>query len=328
VKAIQPSTQLGQGVTRVSGVIRSKHEATLSAQSTGTLVRVLAKVGDKVKKGDLLAQLDPTAARIGLEQARASSQVVGATYDGARIETDRARALAATGSISRAGLEKAEIGLRQIAAQVAQSDAALSNAQRVLRESSIKAPFDGVITARLKGVGDTVSGMPPTPILSMVDTESLEVLSQVPEALIDDARRGANLVGTLSPSGAQFDATITNLGAVIDPQSRTVELLADVRAREGNVALRPGALVEIEMSPRGEASASSELYLPSQAISTADKDAFVWVVAGGKAERRGVSVRQVVPGYVRVLGGLDATSLVVADASLPIQEGTLVQVFR
>lgn len=71
VKAIAPATELEASMTRVTGQVRSKQEATLSPQATGTIAKMLVKVGDKVKKGQVLAVLDTSNVAIGVEQARA-----------------------------------------------------------------------------------------------------------------------------------------------------------------------------------------------------------------------------------------------------------------
>lgn len=326
VKAIAPATELDASVMQATGKIRSKQEATLSVQASGPLTRVLVKVGDKVKKGQLLAQVDTSNVRIAVEQARAARALASASLDGATTEVERARLLAQSGSLARAGLDKAEIGFRQAQAQAAQAAAALQNAEEVLRDASLTAPFDGIITARHKNVGDTVTSS--TAILALVDVEGIEVRALVPEAVIDRIQAGSVAQGTLNPSGAKFQAKVTNLGAVIDPQSRTVEVLADVVPGSSKAVLRPGALVELEFSPAAADEGLAGLFLPAQAVGTQGPTGFVWVVEEGKAQRREVKVQRVLPGYVRVVEGLKPEERVVADASLPIQDGASVRVVQ
>jgi multidrug efflux pump subunit AcrA (membrane-fusion protein) len=156
------------------------------------------------------------------------------------------------------------------------------------------------------------------------------VRAMVPEAVVDRVKVGAVVKCTLNPSGAPFEAKVANLGAVIDPQSRTVEVLADVLPSKDGTVLRPGALVELDFSAAagGEGPAMAGLFLPSQAVNAKGQDGFVWVVQDGKAVRRDVKVQRVLPGYVRVLSGLEAKDQVVADASLPLQDGTALQVVQ
>jgi RND family efflux transporter MFP subunit len=331
VRALAPATKLEASVLQATGTVRSKQEATLSAQVSGTLTRVNVKVGDKVKKGQVLAQLDTSNIRIAVEQARAAKAAADASLDGATTEVERARTLAQGGSLARAGLDKAEVGFRQAQAGAAQAAAALKNAEEMLRDATLVAPFDGVITTRTKNVGDFVAMTPPTAIFGLVDVEGLEVRAMVPEAVVDRVKVGSVVKGTLNPSGAPFEAKVANLGAVIDPQSRTVEVLADVLPPKDGTVLRPGALVELDFSAAAGGEGPQDmagLFLPSQAVSAKGQDGFVWVVQGGKAQRRDVKVQRVLPGYVRVLSGLEAQDQVVADASLPLQDGTALQVVQ
>ncbi|SES78847.1 RND family efflux transporter, MFP subunit [Stigmatella erecta] len=327
VKAIAPATKLEANVMQATGQLRSKQEATLSARASGPLTRVLVKVGDKVKKGQVLAQLDTDTLQIAVEQASAARSAAAALLDGATIDVERARKLATSGSLAQSGLDKAEVGFRQAQAQAAQAAAAYKNAQQMLKDASIVAPFDGVITARNKNVGDMVNTS--TSIFGIVDTEGLEVRVLVPEAIIDRIQQGTVAQGSLNPSGARFEVKVANLGAVIDPQSRTVEVLADVVPGKSEATLRPGALVELDFSAvAGEAAGDQGLFLPAQAVSSKGQQGFVWVVQDGKVQRRDVKVQRVLPGYVRVVEGLSSQEQVVADASLPMKDGTAVRVVQ
>ncbi|MDC0707859.1 efflux RND transporter periplasmic adaptor subunit [Stigmatella sp. ncwal1] len=327
VKAIAPATQLDANVMQATGQLRSKQEAVLSSRASGPLTRVLAKVGDRVKKGQVLAQLDTDSLQIGVEQAAAARSAASALLDGATIDVERARKLATSGSLAQSGLDKAEVGFRQAQAQAAQAAAAYKNAQQMLRDASIVAPFDGVITARNKNVGDMVNNS--ASIFGIVDTEGLEVRVQVPESIIDRIQPGSIATGTLNPSGARFEAKVTNLGAIIDTQSRTVEVLADVVPGKAETTLRPGALVELDFAAAAaEGEDGKGLFLPAQAVSSKGQQGFVWVVQDGRVQKRDVKVQRVLPGYVRVVEGLTSQEQVVADASLPMKDGTAVRVVQ
>jgi len=110
VKAIAPATELNANVTRVTGSVRSKQEATLSAQATGTLAKMHVKVGDRVKKGQVLASLDTSNVAIGVEQARAMKAGADAALQLASNNLERVRKVAESGGVAAAGLDQAEIG--------------------------------------------------------------------------------------------------------------------------------------------------------------------------------------------------------------------------
>ncbi|WP_342381377.1 efflux RND transporter periplasmic adaptor subunit [Myxococcus stipitatus] len=326
VKAIAPATELEGNITRVTGQVRSKQEATLSAQATGTLAKMLVKVGDKVKKGQTLAVLDTSNVIIGVEQARAVKAAADAALQLATNNLERTRKVAEAGGVAAAGLDQAEIGQKQAAAQAAQAAAAVRMAEENLRDMALIAPFDGVITARMKNIGDTVAMMPPTPVFSLVDVAGLEVRALVPESVVDKIKPGTKTHGTVSPSGMRFEVTVATVGSVVDTTNRTVEVLADVVGETAN-PLRPGALVDLDFSAAGQTD-DKGLFLPTQAVSARGQDGFVWVVQDGTVRKRDVRVERVLPGYVRILQGLGADERVLADSSLDVKEGTAVRVVQ
>ncbi|RKG84906.1 efflux RND transporter periplasmic adaptor subunit [Corallococcus terminator] len=330
VRAVTPATQLESNLLQATGSVRARQVATLSAQASGTLTSVSVNVGDTVKRGQALARLDTSNARIAANQARASKAAADAALDGATSEVERARVLAQSGSLPRASLDKAEVGHRQAQAQAQQAAAVLDSAQEALRDATLTAPFDGVITTRKLNEGDYVS--PGTAVFVLVNTQELEVRAPVPESFVDRVKVGTVVKGTLNPSGAPFEARVRSLGATIDEQTRTVEVLADVLpAKEDGALLRAGALVELDFSNAGAADGAPEqagLFLPTQAVNARGQQGFVWVVQDGKAQRRDVKVERVLPGFVRVVHGLGPAERVVADASLPLQDGTSLQVVQ
>ncbi|NMO18980.1 efflux RND transporter periplasmic adaptor subunit [Pyxidicoccus fallax] len=326
VKAIAPATELNANITRVTGSVRSKHEATLGPQATGTIAKMNVKVGDKVKKGQVLAQLDASNVAIGVEQARAVKMAADAGLQLATNNLERTRKVADAGGVAASGLDQAEIAAKQAQAQAAQAAAALRMAEENLRDHSIIAPFDGIITSRTKNVGDSVAMTPSTPVFTIVDTTGLEVRALVPESVVDKVKLGTKTQGTVSPSGMRFEVQVATVGAVVDTTNRTVEVLADVVGETAS-PLRPGSLVELDFSGAGETD-DKGLFLPAQAVSANGQQGFVWVVQDGTVRKRDVRVERVLPGYVRVLQGLAAEERVLADASLNVKEGTAVRVVQ
>ncbi|MCL2012739.1 MAG: efflux RND transporter periplasmic adaptor subunit [Cystobacterineae bacterium] len=325
VRAVVPQPKLDAEIMLATGTVYSQKEATLSAQTGGVLTHMAVNVGERVKKGQLLAQIDLKNATIALAQANAAKEAADAAFDGAQMDAERTRKLASTGSVPNATLEKAEIGLRQAAAQVGQAAAALQNAQKVRSDTAIKAPFDGVIISRSKNVGDFISSG--TAVFTLVDTEALEVRVQVPEAVVDSIPMGGVLRGTLSASGGAFEAKVSSIGATVDMASRTVSLIADVLPTPGGLPVRPGALIQLELNAK-EGAKLAGLFLPAQAVNAEGQEGFVWVVQEGKAARRQVAIRKVTPGIVRVESGIEPEMLIVADASLRLKDGELLHVIQ
>jgi RND family efflux transporter MFP subunit len=179
----------------------------------------------------------------------------------------------------------------------------------MLADTVIAAPFAGVVTAKFHNAGDTVTLMPVTPIVTVTDVDHLEVRLAAPESIESFVRQGQVIEGVLTPSGQHFQARIRMKGSVVDPQSRTIEVLADVLKAPG-AAIRPGSLANVDFGGFGE---RDGLYLPAGAVRSDARGSRVLVAAGGKAEERSVQVSPLNPGTVLVKGGLAPDALVILD---------------
>lgn len=324
VRASPPLDKLQGDVTRVTGQIRAKLEATLSAPATGTIDKLVVNTGDKVKKGAPMMVLDTSNLLIAVDQAAAAREMAKAALDSANTELERNKKLFEGGSASQAIFDRAQAGQRQASAAFAQADAAVRAAQEMLHDQTLRAPFDGVVTARMKNLGDTVSLVPATPIFMLTNVDDLEVRLPVPESMAGALKQGMKLGGRVIPGNSPFEATVRTVGAVVDSNSRTVEVLADVTGK-GEAVLRPGSLAEMDFS-RSEAHAG--LFVPSQALLKDDKGSYVWVVEDGRLVRREVQALPVTPRFAQVRGGLQPHDKVVVEGATALREGLAVSVVQ
>ncbi|WP_242334978.1 MULTISPECIES: efflux RND transporter periplasmic adaptor subunit [unclassified Anaeromyxobacter] len=323
VRTVKPHAGSAQ-VTRATGELRARHEAVLSAETSGRIQRFLVDVGSRVKKGDVLAELDASTARIQVQQAEAARAAAAAAHKGAESDLRRARELARGDAASPAAVERAETVELQTAAALQQASAAVAAAQDQLSKHVLRAPFDGVVTARTKSAGEFVAMVPPTPVLAMVDLGSLEVRAGVPEAVADLLAPGAELAATVSPSGKPFKARIRSVGAVVEAGTRTVDVRADPIGGPLK-ELRAGAIVEIAL---GGSAAAEGLFLPAGAVAEEAGAQFVWTVEADKLKRQPVKVEKLGPGTVRVLSGVGPDALVVAESGAALKDGASVRVLQ
>src|SRR5690606_8762415 len=113
VRVVTPSERLDEGLVRVTGRIVPRREASVSARANGNIQEFRGAVGDRVKKGQVMARLDPTNAAIALEQARAARAMAEAAFENAKQGLERARALHQSGGVAQAQLDAAETGYQQ-----------------------------------------------------------------------------------------------------------------------------------------------------------------------------------------------------------------------
>lgn len=325
VRLAKPLPRLTGETARATGELRSRLQATVSPRLAGTILRVHIEPGARVRKGDPLVELDPSTLPIQLDQARAARRLALAGRTNARADLSRTQQLFKGEAVPQATLDRAVAASEQGEASVEQADAQVRLLEQNLRDCVIRAPFDGVVTARLRNLGDYLSMMPPTPVVQLVSVDAVEVRLAVPEGLVDALRPGAELRGRTLPGGVAFQARVTSVGVVVDAATRAVEVLAELRgaAKGGREGVRPGGLVEVDLGASG---AEEGPFLPAQAVAREGEQRFVWLVAGGAAQRRPVKVVPVTAEWVRVLGGVGPDEAVVVEGGAGLAEGTPVAV--
>jgi RND family efflux transporter MFP subunit len=321
VRIVQPSARLdGSGLT-VTGQLRSRNEATLSAPAGGQVVKLFVDVGDRVKKEQPLIQIDPSNVSIQVEQARAARAVAEAGFKSAARELERTKQLRASDGAPEAALDRMQSAYDQAAAGYEQAKAAAKMAEEVLHDHTLRAPFDGVISARMVKLGETVASVPPTQMIALVDPQHLEVRLPVPEAVAGSVAVGAKLAGTVSPSGKPFEAQVRAIGAAVEQLSRTVEVLADVTSPIAP-ELRPGALVDVSLV----AGDTAGVYVPAEAVQKDGDKHFVWIDDADKAKRREVEATPVSTQFFHVRSGLGVEDRVVRDGAAGLKEGMALRI--
>lgn len=309
VRVGKPSTRLETGLARATGPIRAREDAVLAAKGSGQIKRVMVQVGDRVRAGQPLAEMDNAMQAIGVENARAAVKVAEANLASAQRELKRGQSLSDQQVMPDAMFDRVKTGAELAAAQAEQARAGLRMAEQQLADSLITAPFSGVVTGKFKNAGDSVTAMPLTPIVSVADVDHLEARLAVPEGVEPFVKVGQKIAGVTTPGGQKFEATVRVKNAVVDPGSRTIEVLADVVKVEG-APLRPGTLANVDFGGFGD---KDGLYVPTSAVRTAGAESWVFVIVGGKAEKRAIKQVQVNPGTVAVEGGLDPSTAVILD---------------
>ena len=309
VRVGKPATRLETGLARATGPIRAREDAVLAAKGSGQIKRVMVQVGDRVRAGQALAEMDNAMQAIAVENARAMVKVAEANLASAERELKRGQTLSDQQVMPDAAFDRVKTGAELAAAQAEQARAGLRMAEQQLADSLITAPFTGVVTGKFKNAGDSVTAMPLTPIVSVADVDHLEARLAVPEGVEPFVKVGQKVTGITTPGAQKFEATVRVKNAVVDPGSRTIEVLADVGKVEGP-PLRPGTLANVDFGGFGD---KDGLYVPTSAVRTAGAESWVFVIVGGKAEKRPIRPVQVNPGTVAVEGGLDPSTAVILD---------------
>jgi HlyD family secretion protein len=339
----------GQGpaanaVLQATGYVTARRMATVSAQITGTLTEVLIDEGFKVRKGQVLARLDDT----GLKAARAAAEAQVRTAEAnqgqlraqlAQAEADARRQLelAASGMTTRQSQEQTATAVEAYKAQIEASQRQVEAAQAQLRQAqvnfdyaTVRAPFDGVVTARAAQVGEIISplsaggGFTRTGVGTIVDMDSLEVNVDVNEAYIAQVKPDM-------PAEAVLDAypdwkIPAHVVAVIPSADRgkaTVKVRVALEQKDERVVPDMGVRVSfLAAKPQAEARPVPGVLLPPDAVVQRDGAQVVFVVAEGRAQQRPVKLGADVGKYRLATEGLKAGETVIQSPPAELKNGS------
>ena len=193
-------------VTTASGVVQARTEVDVAFQVPGKVVSVGPDEGSAVRAGELLAQIDPTDYRLGLEQAQAQAER-------AAQERERFQPLVAAGSVAANDFERIESGARQ-------SAAAAGLARKRLADARLVAPLSGVVARRAIQPGETAA--PGQPVFTIVDVDPVKVRIGVPEVEVAEVHVGQRAdVRLPALPGESFAGRVTLVGIAADPATRS-----------------------------------------------------------------------------------------------------------
>ncbi len=139
----------------ITGSIQPERRADLRAEVPAIVMQVLKENGDAVRKGDLLVRMDDTAIRDTLASAEAASRAADLAFDQSQRQLERMKTLRTSGMTSAAAMEDAEIRRNTTQSEVEAAKTRVVLARQQLERTSVRAPFDGVVSDRKVSAGDT-----------------------------------------------------------------------------------------------------------------------------------------------------------------------------
>jgi len=244
--AVAP-TGAGRETHRLTGSTTAERQSAVAAKGMGMLDKLLVKEGDRVKKGDIIARLDGTTAALQLRQAQAAVATAKVQVAAADREHKRYASLAQDGAIAGAQLDQATTGRDGAHAGLAQAEAAAAMARQALANSVVTAPYDGVVVQRLKAEGEWVTTMPPSPLIVLADTTTLNLNLQASEHLLTEVRVGDAVTVDFAAIGKQIEAEVTRVVPVVQPMTRTFTIIIELDNASGE--LSPGLFAEVTLVP-------------------------------------------------------------------------------
>jgi RND family efflux transporter MFP subunit len=337
-------------VLQATGYVTPRRRATVSTQITGTLTQVLIEEGDRVQKGQVLARLEDSSLRAGLNSARAnlaSAQAQVATAQAqltqAQADERRQNELLASGMVSRQAGEQARTavatGIAQLDARRRDADAAnaqLAQAQVNFGYAEVRAPFSGVVTEKAAQVGEIVSplsaggGFTRTGVGTIVDMDSLEVEVDVGEAYIGQVSAGMPAEAVLDAyPDWKIPAHVIAIVPAADRGKGTLKVRIALEQKDARLVPDIGVRVSFlaRKADPARAQAPRGALVPAQAIAQRDGHAVVFVVADGKAQLHTVTpAAQDVGALKSIPDGMAVGDRVVLSPPPSLHDGEAVRV--
>lgn len=305
-----------------NGNIAAWQEASVGAEAAGLRVRqVHANVGDRVRKGQLLATLAGDTLQAEVAQSRASLAEAEAAAADASNNAQRARTLQGTGALSAAQINQYLTAEETARARVEAARALLQARQVRLDQAHVYAPDSGIISARAATVGAVVAGG--AELFRLIRQGRLEWRAEVTSAELGRITTGTTAQVTAA-SGARLAGRVRTIGPTVDPQTRSALVYVDLTPLPGmNGNARAG------MFARGEfdLGASPALTVPQASVVVRDGFSYVYRLnPDNRVSQVKVQTGRLAGDRLEILGGLADDARIVAAGAGFLNDGDVVRV--
>lgn len=318
VTAVQPTRAELALSLPANGSLAAWQEASVGTEANGLrLAEVRVNVGDRVRRGQVLARFAAESVMADLAQARASVAEAQATLREAAGNAQRARDLQSSGALSQQQVAQALTAEATAQARVDATQAQLQSQTLRLKQTQVLAPDDGVISARSATVGAVLPAG--QELFRLIRQGRLEWRAEVPATELSRLKPGVTARIQLTPDEV-VTGRVRMVAPTVDPQTRNGLVYVDVPA---SPSARAGAFARGEF----ELARGSALTLPQTAVVLRDGFSHVHRIgADGRVTELKVQVGRRVGERVEVLSGLDPQARVVAAGGGFLSDGDLVKV--
>jgi membrane fusion protein (multidrug efflux system) len=293
--------------TTRTGTLTAKSVVKIHNQEEGLIKKLPYHAGDHVKKGDILVQIDDALLRSQLNKASASRRLKHENYR--RFLTLSKRKLVSDDQLIKAKTEY----------QIALAEEKLL--QTRVNNTSIKAPFDGVISARNAEPGDAVSKY--THLMTILDPKSLVIRVNISELLIPNYKVGSPAKIRIDALANQvYDGSVARIYPTVDSQTRQGTIEISLTSIPAGAAM--GHLCRVTL----KSEARESLIVPFKALRRDQKGEFVYIIRKGKARRRTVRSGLRHKRYVDIRSGLKPGTQVVTKGFFNIRAGKPVTIVK
>ena len=327
-----------------SGYVTARRQATVSSKVTGKVVEVMVEEGMKVEAGQVLARIDASNVEKSLRLAEAQFDSASkglaetrANLEQAERELRRVSQLAANRISSQADLDRAESEAKSLQARldrqladvvVAEQEVAVWKQQ--LDDTTIHAPFAGIVTSKNAQPGEMISpmsaggGFTRTGICTIVDMNSLEIEVDVNESYINRVEPGQRVEAVLDAyPDWHIPAKVIAIIPAADRQKATVKVRVGFEKLDSRILPDMGVKVAFQSAGNGQPAARN-IAVPKIAVRQRDGRDMVWVVRDDRVERRAVTLGATRGDEVTIEAGLNDGEKIVVEGPADLAEAARV----
>ncbi|MNX14910.1 Multidrug resistance protein MdtA precursor [compost metagenome] len=314
---------------RSLGTVTAYNTVTVRSRVSGELVDVAFQEGQQVKAGDLLAQVDPRAYQVALDQARGTQMQNQAQLENARRDLQRYQALFKQDSIARQQVDTQAALVRQYEGAVKSDQANVDNAKLQLDYARITAPISGRLGLRQVDRGNLVSSADTNGLVVITQTQPISVVFTLPETQLPEVRAEIAAGKTLTVEAYDradtrriATGTLETLDNQIDVTTGTLKLKAKFDNTDD--ALFPNQFVNVRLHVLTRKDVTA---IPTAAIQQGSAGAFVFLVQpDGTIAVRQVKLGAINSGMVAVNEGLQPGDRVVTEGTDRLRAGAKVEI--
>ena len=314
----------GQSVRTFSGTVKAGDEIELSFRANGIIVRLNAKVGQQVKKGDLIAKLDNVQANLAYEQAISAVNAAQSDMNTSKSNLNRVKSLYEKGSNSLSDYENAKNLYQSSLGQFesAKRNRSIQNSQ--ISYGIIRAPKNGIIASKSVSINENVSSGKTIAVLNA--GKGINVMVGLPENVINKVK--LNMETTLSFSaieGKLFKGTIIEVAPILDVNSSTYPVKIDIINPAD--AIKPGMAANITFDFNDSTKTTDNaLVVPVKAVGEDGNGNFVFLIISkdgktGQVKKQVIEIGELTSSGFKILDGLKSGDIIATAGLQSLLDG-------
>lgn len=307
-------------VVSASGVLEAWHRTMLSSETGGRVVEWTAGVGDLLDSGHVILRFDDELATLQMNQSRANLEAARVAMAKQERDLERLRNLFEQGNMSRNEYEAAELGYKGAEASLAGAEAAMGLAARTLKETSVRMPYRGHLSAKIAIVGQSLA--PGMPVAEVVKINPIHIEVGLTESDIVRAKTGQPVtMKTSTYGGRSFVGKVSTVGAAADISTRLFPV--DIVFSNPDFSLKPGMAAAVDITV---ASYINVIVVPQAILFTEEDKTTCFIVKNNLAESREVGVGPSRFGQVMLRAGVVEGDTVIIAGQHSLKPGQKINI--